>query len=126
MNGKVFKMWLVRFVGTSLVVFVVLKFSESWIFELDQSKTDPTKLEHLRDDIENDPLVSLRRQERIFFATHREPTLRNRRCDACRIVAHNFDVAFENAEEQLLGNFKIDIKTMKLLSCILKLICGSR
>ena len=104
MNGKVFKMWLVRFVVASLVIFVVLKISESWIFEMDESKLNPKKLKHFKDDVENDPLVLLRRYEREFFATHREPTLRNRRCDACRIVAHNFDVAFENAEEQLLGS----------------------
>ncbi len=97
-------MWLVRFAGASLIVFVVLKFSESWIFDWNDVDNPSTKnLKHSVDDVETDPLVLLRRHERTYFANHPEPRLRNRRCDACRIVAHHFDVAFEIAEEQLLG-----------------------
>jgi hypothetical protein len=109
MNVKIIKMWLVRFAGASLIVFVVLKFSESWIFDWsdsDNPSKDPKHREHSIDDVEIDPLVLLRRHERTYFANHPEPRLRNRRCDACRIVAHHFDVAFEMAEEQLLGTVK--------------------
>ena len=105
------KMWLVRCVGCSLVVFVILKFSESWIFDLSDGENGPQTLEHSTDDVEKDPLVSMRRHERAHFLSHREPPIRNRLCDTCRIVAHNFDLAFEAAEEKLLGKLKTKFPT---------------
>jgi len=64
MSVKSIKMWLVRFAGASLIVFVVLKFSESWIFDwndVDNPSKNLKHREHSVDDVETDPLVLLRR-----------------------------------------------------------------
>ena len=74
------------------------------MFETSEAENKAQILEHSIDDVEKDPLVSLRRHERAHFLSHREPPVRNRLCDTCRIVAHNFDLAFEFAEEKMLGN----------------------
>ena len=97
-----FKTWLIRIVGGSLILLILMKLSESWIlFDRIESETDRRK--HL-DELDLDPLIQLRRHERLFYASHHEPRVKNRQCDACRIVAHHFDVAFEAAEEMILGD----------------------
>ena len=95
-----FKTWLTRIIGGSLILFILMKLSESWIL-IDRTESETDRLSH--DELELDPLVQLRRHERLFYASHHEPTVKNRQCDACRIIAHHFDVAFEAAEEMILG-----------------------
>ncbi len=90
---------LSRWVLTAFSVIALLKLSESWLFGL--GFREP-QIPHL-DELDLDPLVALRRHEREFFQTRREPLVKSRRCDACRSIAHSFDMAFAEEERDILG-----------------------
>jgi len=90
-----------RWIFTAFTAIALLKLSESWLFGL--GFREP-QLPHL-DDLDLDPLVALRRHEREFFLTRKEPLVKSRRCDACRSIAHSIDVAFAEEERELLSKW---------------------
>ena len=85
--------YLFRFISCFLLfAFLFLKATHSWIFDSASAWLGEAKY---ASDHENN--------EEFLMFDDDEPSIKSRRCDACRIIASRVDVGLELAEARLLG-----------------------